>query len=54
MPPRFEFPPDADAVQLWTPLGIDSRLFNVRAMRVYNVVGRLEPGVSVEQARSEM
>lgn len=54
MPPRFEFPPDADAVQFWTPLGIDSRLFNVRAMRVYNVVGRLEPGVSVEQARSEM
>lgn len=54
MPPRFEFPPDADAVQLWTPLAINARLFDVRAMRVYNVVGRLEPGVSVDEARAEM
>ncbi|MDH3272495.1 MAG: ABC transporter permease [Gemmatimonadota bacterium] len=54
MPPRFEFPPDADAVQLWTPLAINARLFDVRAMRVYNVVGRLEPGVSVNQARAEL
>jgi putative ABC transport system permease protein len=54
MPPRFEFPPDADDVQLWTPLTIDDRLFGVRAMRVYNVVGRLAPGASVEQARAEM
>ena len=54
MPPRFEFPPDADAVRLWRPLAINARLFDVRAMRVYNVVGRLESGVSVEQARAEM
>ena len=54
MPPGFEFPPDADAVRLWRPLAINSRLFDVRAMRVYNVVGRLESGVSVSQARSEM
>ncbi|MGD8601033.1 MAG: ABC transporter permease [Gemmatimonadota bacterium] len=54
MPPRFEFPPDADAVQLWTPLAINAGLFDVRAMRVYNVVGRLAPGVSVDQARAEM
>ena len=54
MPPRFEFPPDAGAVELWRPLAIDARLLDVRAMRVYNVVGRLEPGVSVERAREEM
>ena len=54
MPPRFEFPPDADAVQIWKPLTINPQLFDVRAMRVYNVVGRLERGVSVDQARSEM
>lgn len=54
MPPRFEFPPDADAVQLWRPLAINARLFDVRAMRVYNVVGRLASGVSVDEARSEM
>ncbi|MBW2233619.1 MAG: ABC transporter permease [Deltaproteobacteria bacterium] len=54
MPPRFEFPPDADAVRLWRPLAINARLFDVRAMRVYNVVGRLDDDVSLEQARSEM
>ena len=54
MPPRFEFPPDADAVQLWTPLAIDARLFDVRAMRTYNVAGRLRDDVSVERARAEM
>ena len=54
MPPRFEFPPDADAVRLWRPLAINAQLLDVRAMRVYNVVGRLESGVSVDQARSEM
>jgi len=54
MPPRFEFPPDADEVQLWKPLAINSGIFGVRAMRVYNVVGRLEDGVSLEQARAEM
>ena len=54
MPPDFEFPPDADAVSVWMPLTIDTRLFDVRAMRVYNVVGRLAPGVSVDRARAEM
>lgn len=54
MPPGFEFPPDADAVQVWRPLAINARLYDVRAMRVYNVVGRLEPGVSVDQARAEL
>jgi len=54
MPQGFEFPPDAKAVRLWTPLAISPRLFDVRAMRVYNVVGRLDSGVSVDRARSEM
>ncbi len=54
MPPRFEFPPDAGAVQVWRPLAIDSRFFDVRAMRVYNVVGRLKPNVSVDRVRSEL
>ena len=54
MPARFEFPPDAQDVQLWLPLVIDERLFDVRAMRVYNVVGRLAPGTSVDQAQAEM
>lgn len=54
MPPRFEFPPDAEAVQIWRPLAINAQLFGVRAMRVYNVVGRLETEVSLDQARTEL
>jgi len=54
MPPRFEFPPDADEVELWRPLAVDPRLLPVRAMRTFNVVGRLGTGVTVEQARAEM
>jgi len=54
MPPGFQFPPGAQDVQVWKPLAIDQALVDVRGMRVYNVVGRLKPGVSVDQARSEM
>lgn len=54
MPARFEFPPDADDVDVWTPLVIDERLFDVRAMRVYGVVGRLAPGASLASTRAEM
>jgi putative ABC transport system permease protein len=54
MPPRFQFPPGAMDVQIWRPMAINARLLDVRAMRTYNVVGRLDSGVSVDQARSEM
>ena len=54
MPPRFQFPPGAEDIQIWMPLAINARLLDVRAMRTYNVVGRLNPGVSVSQARTEM
>jgi putative ABC transport system permease protein len=54
MPPGFEFPPGADDVQVWIPLAINARLFDVRAMRVYNVVGRLGADASLARARSEL
>lgn len=54
MPPDFQFPPGAQDVQIWKPLAIDAALADPRGMRVYNVVGRLNDDVSVEQARSEM
>jgi predicted permease len=54
MPERFQFPPGAADVAVWTPLAIGARVFTVRAMRVYYVVAQLAPGVSVEQARAEM
>ena len=45
---------DAGEVELWKPLAINAQIFGVRAMRVYNVVGRLEDDVSLDQARAEM
>ncbi len=53
-PPRFQFPPGAQDVQVWKPLAIDEEIVEARGMRVYNVVGRLNTGVSVAQARTEM
>ncbi len=54
MPAGFEFPPGSDDVQVWIPLAINARLFDVRAMRVYNVVGRLGEEASLALARSEL
>jgi putative ABC transport system permease protein len=54
MPAGFQFPPGASDVEVWTPLTISAQMFPVRAMRVYYVVARLAPGVSLEQARREM
>lgn len=54
MPPDFEFPPGARDVEIWKPLAIDTGSLDVRGMRIYNVVGRLNSGVSVDQARVEM
>jgi hypothetical protein len=51
MPPDFEFPPGARDVEIWKPLAIDTGSLDVRGMRIYNVVGRLNSGVSVDQAR---
>ena len=54
MPRGFEFPPDEEEVEAWTPLTIPPRLINVRGMRVYNVVGRLAAGVTPEQATQDL
>ena len=58
MPPDFQFPIGA---QLWTPVGPElesiRRADGLRAMtflRVLFVVGRLQPGVSVDAARAEL
>ncbi|MGH7721160.1 MAG: ABC transporter permease, partial [Gemmatimonadaceae bacterium] len=49
MPPRFEFPEDA---KLWTPLALDP-VVN-RQSHYLDAVARLRPGVSVQQAESEL
>jgi predicted permease len=57
MPPSFQFPDKA--TQLWMPLSADSRwpLFQLQRFRIadaFCALGRLKPGVSIEQARAEM
>jgi putative ABC transport system permease protein len=51
MPAAFEFPVTAE---LWMPLVIAGDLGREREKRFLQVLGRLKPGVSPEQARSEM
>jgi putative ABC transport system permease protein len=55
MSESFEFPPGSD-VNLWTPLAFDPNDAHGRSRRAraLSVVGRMKPGVSLEQAREEM
>ena len=50
MPPGFDYP---NATEVWTPLGWEPRQHN-RNARFFEVVARLNPGVSREQAQAEM
>src|SRR6185369_4788590 len=52
MPASFEFP-EASA-QLWRPLTTSQLDPNERRSHNYMVIGRLAPGVTLEQAQSEM
>lgn len=51
MPKNFQIPTSAD---LWTPLAADSAEMNDRASRNLIAIGRLRPGVSQQQATSEL
>ena len=52
MPPRFDYPTPSIAV--WTPLQLDRDSLWTRNNHYLEAVGRLAPGVSVEQARTEL
>ncbi len=52
MPPSFAFP--SKTTQLWRPLALSPRGRANRGGYFLNVVGRLKPGVRMEDARSEM
>ncbi len=54
MPPGFHFPPGEKDIEVWTPLVVSPVMLRVRAMRFYDVVGRLDPGVSEQQAHAEL
>ena len=51
MPAGFHFPSQA---QLWVPQDMDMKSLGRRGMHWLNAVGRLRPGVSLQQAQAEM
>ncbi|HEU0176620.1 MAG TPA: ABC transporter permease [Blastocatellia bacterium] len=59
MPARLRFPPTRDgfasAVELWTPLALtDDEKQARRRDSNFNLIGRLKPGVGLEQAQANM
>jgi putative ABC transport system permease protein len=53
-PAGFQFPLDVPAVQLWVTVSEDARSRDQRGGRLLDAIGRLKPGVSAEQARTQM
>ena len=53
LPAGFQFAPRGGA-ELWMPLRVDERVASRRFMHWVNVVARLRPGVTQDQASSEM
>jgi len=55
MPPGFRFPPgEVDAPELWLPIQINPARSGSRSDHSFKVVGRLKPGVTLDQARVEL
>ncbi|MEP7272426.1 MAG: ABC transporter permease [Acidobacteriota bacterium] len=55
MPRDFNFPPGTnDPVQVWTPAQIDPANPGGRGSHFLYVIGRLKPGITIEQAQAEM
>ena len=52
MPSSFHFP-ERD-VDLWSPIPVDAKIAQIRDATWYFVVGRMKPGVTVEQARANL
>jgi putative ABC transport system permease protein len=51
MPARFQLPPTA---QVWTPMALTDKEKAVRGEHHFGVIGRLKPGVELNQAQAEM
>jgi predicted permease len=54
IPQSAVYPPDVPAPQVWTCLQWDAKERAVRGNHNYLGIGRLKPGVSIEQANSEL
>jgi putative ABC transport system permease protein len=52
MPPHFQFPESDD--ELWVPLALTSQEAANRGRHYLQVVARMKPGVTLEQAQTEM
>jgi putative ABC transport system permease protein len=50
-PAGFDYP---SATDLWAPLTFDEAALTNRSRRFLEVIGRLKPGISIEQSRREM
>ena len=51
MPPAFRFPA---SIELWAPLLMDSKSLSPRGSHSYNAIGRLKPGVTIQQAQADL
>jgi predicted permease len=51
MPPGFQYPP---FTELWTPFTVNPEAAQDRAYRYLRVMARLKPGVTIQQAQTEM
>ena len=54
MPQSFHFPVDAEPVDMWTTVAVDSGMFPQRGAHYMHVIARLKPGMTVAQAKAEM
>jgi putative ABC transport system permease protein len=55
MPPSFQFPIQAEPVDMWLRLNAEEGgMYKRRGARILYAVGRMKPGVSVSQAQSDM
>ncbi len=54
MPQGFQFPADDPQVEMWSPLTLDLNALLSRPHRMYNAIGRLAPGATLEQAQADM
>jgi putative ABC transport system permease protein len=54
MPKTFEFQFDSRARELWVPVGYTKNDLTDRGSNSFVAIGRLKPGVTLEQAKAEM
>jgi putative ABC transport system permease protein len=54
MPQDFQFPPTDREVELWSPLTLDLTALASRPHRMYQAIGRLTTGATIDEARQDM